>query len=378
MVLIILISVLGFFYTVSLVFLRIGLSKLQPGRQCQEPFVSVIVASRNEENNLPACLRALQTQEFPHDRIEFIIVNDRSTDGTQNIIDEFIRSDPRFKGIRILEEDPEMAPKKWALHNGIRSARGEVIITTDADCIPPPRWVAAMTRYFEADIGMVAGFSPLEPISKPTLFNQLLALDGLALAGVSAGGIGMGLPLTCTGRNLAYRKSIYEEVEGFSGIGQFVSGDDDLFLHHVRKKTRANIRYAVDPDSFVPSTPSLTLTEFFYQRTRHASKGFHYRIPLTLSLIAVYMFNVMLLIGWLIPGLGWAWSAALFSKIVFEYIFIEGIASLFTRKYLLRYFLIAALLHIPYVVFFGLWAQLGTFRWKGQVHDKIQSGVNPD
>ena len=259
-----------------------------------------------------------------------------------------------------------MAPKKWALHRGIEQARGEVILTTDADCGVRPGWISSMIRYFTDDVGLVAGFSPLDRIEAPSIFHRLIGLDGLALAGVAAGSFGAGIPLTCNGRNLAYRKSVYEEVGGFSTIGSFISGDDDLFMHLVRENTCWDMRYNIDPESIVSSQPPIGFKEFVHQRLRHASKTRHYPIGLTVGLIPVYLFNLFLLTAVFVLKM-WPVLIVIFGmKSILEFFLLLRMVRIFRLQGWLRYFPLAALLHVPYVVVFGLWGLLGRFKWKGE------------
>ena len=361
---IIIVCALACYYTIILSGLIWGIFQLNPGQNQSKPLVSVVIAARNEEDNIGKCLEALIRQDYPRDKYEIVAVNDRSEDGTAAVIDGFIQTDSRIQQMQITEVVPEMTPKKWALHTGIQNAKGEIILTTDADCQPGPSWISSIVAHFDDRVGLVAGYSPLNRIPSPSIFHRLIQLDGLALAGVAAGSFGMRIPLTCNGRNLAYRKSVYEEAGGFHSIGQFVSGDDDLLLHQIRSKTVWEMRYAVNKASMVPSRPPMSIRDFFHQRIRHASKGRHYPFPLTLSLIAVYLFNLMLLAAlffvtlWPLPIILWGLKSML------EFVLILCMGTRVSQTRVLIYFPLAMLLHIPYVVIFGLLGQIGRFKWK--------------
>lgn len=351
-------------YIAILVRFIIGMNRLKPGTQSQQPMVSVVIAARNEEENISACLNGLASQDYPADKYEVLVVNDRSTDRTQERIKAFVQKDARFRLVNITEASPEMAPKKWALDTGIRHSLGEIILTTDADCIVRPGWISAMVRYFENDVGIVAGFSPLDRFLSSSFLQRLIALDALALAGIAAGSFGVGYPLTCTGRNLAYRKSVFRQVGGFEAIGHFTSGDDDLLLHRIRRKTDWKCRYAVDPDSVVSSKPPTTMKAFFSQRTRHASKGRHYDAVLKIGLIAVYLMNALLLISAVLVRLWPLFIGVFLAKSLFEFVSIRKTALLFGQQKALMVFPIAALIHPLYILVFGLWGQFGNFKWK--------------
>jgi len=367
----ILLCVLTLSYFFILIFLIRGLAYLPEGNNLSCPFVSVVVAARNEESNIGACLEALSAQDYPKDSYEIIAVNDRSEDRTDEIIDRYAMKISGISAIHIKNKSADMAPKKWALHQGIQKARGEIILTTDADCVPSPQWVSSMIRYFEPGVGLVAGYSPLTGRTSGSLFEKLVALDGLALAAVAAGSIGAGMPLTCNGRNLAYRKAVYNEVGGFQSIGHYISGDDDLFLHLVKKQTDYQIRYATDTVSQVPSFPPRTIKAFFNQRTRHASKGKHYHRALKYGLIILYFYNVLFCVGLFLMNSWPAWIACYGFKSTGEFLFLSNAASLFRKERLLLIFPLAVFLHIPYVVFFGLWGQIGRFTWKSDTYSPV-------
>lgn len=366
---------LSLFYTGCVSLLRWGISRIKPGRSPERPWVSVIVAARNEADNIRMCIHALQKQTYPKDLLEIIIVDDRSEDRTADIVREESEKDPRIQLIPIIKKNAEMSPKKWALHQGILKAKGEILCFTDADCIPSAVWIESLITYFDPDVGLVAGYSPLTLKDSPTLFHRLIALDGLALAGVAAGSFGLNLPLTCSGRSIAYRKTVYHEVSGFSSIGQFISGDDDLFLHLIRQQTAWKMRYCLNPEAVVPTSPPRTLRQFSAQRTRHASKGFHYPWGLIIGLICVYLLNVSLLVGLFFPSCYLAVIIGFLLKTVAEFGLVEKMARTFKQSRLLSSFPLAAFIHIPYVVIFGLWGQIGRFEWKNKHFDKM---INKD
>ena len=369
---IIILLVLTILYASCLIWLRWGLGRLKPGHFNEQPLVSIIVAARNEAQNIRNCLAALKRQSYPRAKLEIIIVDDRSEDGTAELVRREAKADGRVKLVQISEPCQAMAPKKRALDRGIRSASGEIIMVTDADCLPGENWVQAMIGYFEQDVGLVAGFSPLEGRATNRIFHRLMMLDSLSLACVAAGSIGMGVPLTCNGRNLAYRKKVYEQVDGFSRIGHFISGDDDLFLHQVRDRTDWKVRYATDPQTTVPTSPPQHFAAFLNQRIRHASKGKHYSAHLKRALVLVYVLNSLFFFVWpvslffshkLFLAILVCWSI----KAIAEYSLLRKGATIFLKKKRLRFFLWGAILHIPYVVIFGALGFFGKFKWKGQM-----------
>ncbi len=363
-------AVLCAFYSCILLRLWMGVRALRSGIEKTTPSVSVVVAARNEAAAIRNCLASLSAQNYPFEKIEFFIVDDRSEDDTAAIIDEFCLKDNRFHRISVKRTPHNYAPKKWALHQAIEASTSEIILTTDADCVAPPEWVSKIVQHFSRDVGLVAGYAPLDLVQKPTLFQRLIQLDALALASVAAGSFGAGFPLTCSGRNLAYRRKVFDEIGGFEAISHFVSGDDDLMLHRVQQETTWNMKYAAIPEISVSSAPHSELSALFHQRTRHASKGFHYPLYLTLSLAVVYLFNLTLLLGPFFIRLWPLWIMVIIIKSSFEFLLIQSAALKLGESRLLKYFPMTVVPHIVYVVFFGLWGQIGRFHWKDTVMEK--------
>ncbi|MBN1542744.1 glycosyltransferase [candidate division KSB1 bacterium] len=365
-------------YALVLLALTTGLRKLpKPAKTIRRlPFVSIIVAARNEETEIPILLQSLGEQDYPCDRFEIIIADDGSSDDTPARIRKFIASHPKLRTTSFVVSDREKAisPKKNALRQAISRATGEWLLLTDADCRPGPGWISAVARYFSTEIEMVIGFSPLERPCLCTPGHYLLALDSLALAALAAATTGWGAPATCNGRNLAYRKALYERVGGFSRIEKFVSGDDDLFLAQVLLSGGSRIAYADTADAIVPTRLLSGWREFFHQRLRHASKGFHYSPRKIALLAAVYLYNLFLVCAFARAAFGtesflWPISAWLV-KSLGELALLFPFARRMQRLHYLTLYPIAALLHPLYVVLFGALGQIQRFQWKEQNFSK--------
>lgn len=352
-------------YIVVLIWMSLGLYRIERSEVDTQPFVSVVVAARNEQHNIAGLLQALTAQDYADSQFEIIIVDDESDDDTA----ERVRSFPDFR-VRLLqttERHRVVSPKKHAIQTGIRAAKGDIILLTDADCLPPPTWITGIVRLFSPHVGMVIGFSPAELPKLQRISDYLLAMDSLALAAVAAGTSGWGYPATCNGRNLAYRRQVYDQVGGFSRIGHFVSGDDDLMLKLVQQ-TEWKIRYAFKPELAVPTQMVKSVTQFAHQRLRHASKGFHYEVKKVAALIFVYLYNLCVFLSIpfaLFAGLSWLVPVfALLLKAAFEWLPLFRFAQRMQRLHVLRIFPLAEMLHVPYVVLFGVLGLFVKFKWK--------------
>ncbi|WP_434022541.1 glycosyltransferase [Lutimonas sp.] len=252
-----------------------------------EKGVSIIVAAKNEAINLPHLLPALANQNFPV--FEIILVNDASSDDTYSQMNSFkeLHKEDRFE-ITILSLDPEQsAGKKHALTQGIKAARFEHLLLTDADCKPlSTDWIRKMFYSFSEKHEIVLGYGAYEKIegswvNKLIRFETLLtaiqyfsyALNGKAYMGV--------------GRNLAYRKTIFKKADGFNKHTHIKSGDDDLFVSQVA--TAENVAICDDPKSFTLSKPHLKFSEWLRQKRRHITTAEHYAKQVKRSLGLFYL-----------------------------------------------------------------------------------------
>ena len=217
---------LGAFYMALVLGFRVGLGRLRQGAETAKPTVTVVVPAHNESTTIDICLAHLAAQDYASDRLDVVIVDDRSKDDTPA---RARRWSHRLPGLRVVSvvDPPYRCPKKSALDLGIRSGAGELILTTDADCRPPPSWVSSTARCFSPRVGLVAGYAPL--LSRRHPLGGLLALQSLVVSALAAGSVGIGFPLTCSARNLGYRRSAFEAVGGFRDNGH-IRGGDDVFL----------------------------------------------------------------------------------------------------------------------------------------------------
>ena len=371
------VAVLILFYAAFLIWIRRGFRRLEPEtHQAVIPPVSIIVAARNEALNVPRLLTALHRQSYPADRMEIIVADDGSTDDTSLIHQLHARKMKNLHPIHIDQPPAGWGPKKWALTQAISQAKGEVILTTDADCVPGPLWVETMVMYFaDSSIGMVFGPSPMES-ERPNLWGEGLLLDSCAVDALAAGSTGRELALTCTGRNLAYRREAYEEVGGFKGVEHFVSGDDDLLMHKVAATGNWRMIFALSAAAAVASPPPPTLGAFVRQRLRFASKGRYYFGLDTgpwfkLTLPFLYLANLAALISLVVFAVTLVplWLAPIAIMMVAEALLVIPYLRRIERRVRVGTFIITGLIHPLYVVVFGVLGNLHKLAWKGRRYD---------
>lgn len=361
------------FYCVVQLSLLIGLGRLHYKRVNDKPFVSVIMAARNEEDSIATLLRQLLNQDYPS--YEVIVIDDRSTDRTSEIIDEFSKMSSVLKHRRISALNDDMPAKKNALRRGIAESRGEILCFTDADCRPSTRWISEMVSLFDKEVGLVAGYSPyISPIvpSKTGLWSlrflhSFISYEELRGATWAAASIGLKKAWLCTGRSLAYRRQVYDEVGGFEKIKESISGDDDLFLQHVRATTSWGIRFITSQESFVPTTPPTTFLQFVRQRVRHFSAGKFFAPSLKLFFLVFHLSNLLLFLT-LIEILGaevssWgAWPYGI--KFLADLVLFQRATAVFQHKGHRVSFVGQEILYVLYNTLIGPLGFITRIEWK--------------
>ncbi len=325
--------------------------------------VSVIVPARNEATNIDACLRALAAQTYPDDHLEIIVVDDRSTDDTAARIDQWTRRLPNLSRVSVTQQD-YICPKKNALWQGIKHARGDIIFTTDADCRPGPNWITSTLAHFAPDVGMVIGHAPL--LQNEKALSGLLSLQALIVSTLAAGSAGIGFPLTCSGRNMAYRRKAFDEANGFNDIGHIIGGDDVLLMRQFAQKSAWKIRFNADADTFVPSASHPD--NLINRQVRYQSKTIHYGIPTLILALSVYIFHVVLatlpILFWTNAELFYMIGSCLGIKIIADAVFLLFGSIRFKSLKLLLWFPVLEILIIPYIVILCALGTFSPFKWK--------------
>lgn len=266
----------------------------------ERPSVSVIIPAHNEEDKLESTLASLSKQQY-RGRLEFVIVNDRSRDGTQAIIQKFVDQDSRFKLVNVTEPSKRLAPKVNAVNTGIQNSTGEIIIASDADCQYPARWVSSMVSHFEPDVAMVVGY--VESTRVGTAKNwveRFESTDWFSLMLTSRSLTHFGWKFASSANNQAYRRSSFEAIGGFGASGRAPSGDEDLLTQRMGKLPGMRVVFASAKDSRVLTRPVPNLLALLKQRRRWVSRYHHtlHYHPAFMASIGVLGFSsVMLSVG---------------------------------------------------------------------------------
>ena len=290
-------------------------------------FLSVIIPARNEEQHITQLLDALQQQSFPASAFEMIVVDDFSTDRTAERVTEYALPNLRLLQPSVTEG---ASSKKKAIEAGIAAAQGELIITTDADCIPPPAWLETLHDFYQAhQANFIA--APVKFHHDQSLLQLFQSVDFMVLQGITAASVSTGFHSMCNGANLAYQKKAFTDVNGFEGIDHVATGDDMLLMHKISRKDPSRVFYLKAKEAIVTTAPMQSWKQFYMQRKRWASKSLVYDDKRIIAvLFFVYCFNLLgcaLVIAALLAPFYW-WHAGLYlvAKTLIEMPFFRSVA----------------------------------------------------
>jgi len=336
------------------------------------PMVSVVVAARNEAERIAGCLSALLAQDYPHKQYEVIVVDDGSTDDTAGIIGEYLDGPI---SVRLLQTEG-LGSKKEALSLGIAEAKGDVILSTDADCLVSLGWISGMVAHFRDGVGFVIGYSQIGSASDiRTWRHGYEAVDFTSLMTCIWGSAGWGHPMAASGQNLGFLREVYSEVGGYDKIMHRASGDDVLLMQMVRNLHKWSIVFASDNSTFAQHPVTESWRALLRQRSRWASNAtvlsgldplfFAYMLITYLLSILLLAAPVLLTVGLLsLPF----FLGTIAVKTIAELVTFSCGVALSGRRELYRYFPFWVLLQTLHVVVVGSLGILGLFSWKGRNH----------
>ncbi len=283
------------------------------------PGVSVVICAHNEVHNLQHTLPKILNQDYPN--FEVLVVNHASDDDTSSLLTDLADHHPHLKVVDIKRDLNFFTGKKFPLSIGIRSAKHDVILLTDADCKPAGKhWIRQMCDAFTDQKEIILGYGSYE--KRSSILNKLIRYDTISIAIQYLSFALAGFPYMGVGRNLAYKKSIFFQERGFIAHYRISSGDDDLFINRVARKRNTGVM--LDPGASTISEPKLSARQWIIQKKRHLSTGSHYKIKHKL-ILGLYTGTQVLFWVMLILLLAWkfAWIfvlSVLLFRVVSQYI----------------------------------------------------------
>lgn len=355
------------YYFFFLTRVQLGITRLFHRSSFQRfPYVSVVIAARNEEKNIEACLQSVLAQQYPSDRFEVIVVDDHSSDNTARCVRSLQKNHSNLKLFSLPEGK---SGKILALQMGIEEAKGEFIATTDADCRVTPLWILTLLSHATENTAMIAG-PVLIQTAESSLWSRFDQLELLGLVTVAAGLIGAARPIICNGANLAYRRETFFRSGGFKNAPS--NNDDEYLMSRFVTQNLGTVQFAWEPSAVVRTQGTSSFRSFIRQRLRWAGKKGHYEdFSILIELVVLYFFSVALLVTlmlgifvdslFLLPTV-----VAWLGKILLDYFTIRIGGKLWNEKVPVGTFLLAELFHVPYIFITAFLAQFFSLRWKGR------------
>lgn len=326
------------------------------------PFISVIVAARNEKDNIVRCIESLKKLAYVPGKFEIILVNDKSTDNTKELMlehtegyDQFVVMDSRPA------ETTNLKGKANAIDTGIENSKGDIILSSDADCKISPEWIKETVSYYDDKTGMVCGFTNIE--SDRSLFQKVQAIDWIYLLSLASGSSGLNQTLSCIGNNLSFRKSVYNEVGGYSGI-DFSVTEDFALMRAIDKLKKYQIKYPVNLKSVVWTEACHDFKILYKQKKRWFKGGLKINFLGYIMGFELYSMNLALFFGWIF----------LAPQVYFTIILIKFLSELLLIIPVMKRLGVLNLVkfYIFFEIYFGLYGLMlpltflagGTIEWK--------------
>jgi len=360
---------------VSIPDFSLSISEFKPATK-----ITVIIPARNEQENIARCLDSICIQSYTTSLFDVLVVDDHSTDNTAAIVRSYESKNVKLISLKDFVQDELNSYKKKAIEVAIAQSTGELIVCTDADCIAGPNWLQTIATFYEQYQPQFIA-APVSIKSNKRFIEIFQSLDFMTLQGITGASVYKKIHSMCNGANLAYTKRAFEAVGGFTGIDNIASGDDMLLMHKIYKQWPDKVMFLKSKEAIVQTAPVHSISEFFNQRIRWASKADKYDDKRIFAvLLLVYLVNVLMLVlpiaGLFRPdklsiihyplSITDLWLLLLLIKTIVELIFLYPVATFFGKQKLLWLFPLMQPFHILYTVIAGWLGKFGSYKWKGR------------
>lgn len=328
--------------------------------------VSVLIAARNEENNIERLLKSLYNQTFEKDLFEVIIIDDHSKDNTLLIVENFIKEN---NDINIKIFCAEKEGKKFAISQALHLAHNDLVIVTDADCVLKTTWIESIVNFYkEKKCKMI--LAPVLLSQAETFFEKIQVLEHLSLIGSTAGSANIGFPVMCNGANMAYEREAALEVEKFRKDFNIPSGDDMFLMEQfVKNYGHQSVKFLLSKSAIIETKTCKTVSEFFRQRRRWVSKTKAYtNWKILTTAFTVLFFNLsivsLFVCAFFIPALWSLYFLLTLLKFFIDFPLLKCITSFMNQSSLLKWTLPLEFIYPFYIVFTAISGMLINVKWK--------------
>ncbi len=326
--------------------------------------VSVVICARNESRNLQENLPLIMTQDYPD--FEVVIVNDCSTDDSSTILNQLENKYPNLKVVTVNEHKRFKTGKKFALTMGIKAAKNEHLLLTDADCKPASSyWIKRMQEKFSDQQEIVLGYSPYQKTGK--FLNTFIRFETIKTAINYLSAALNNHPYMGVGRNLAYTKSLFFRSKGFAAHLHLISGDDDLFINQTA--TAFNTAVQINPEAHTYSETKTNLSDYYRQKRRHMGVGKYYksrnRISITLDALSGFLFYTLFTILLFLKFELWVVGGIFIFRLIAQCLIYPKIFKKLDAADLIWWFPVLDLFYYIYLNLFGVVGSVTkNLKWK--------------
>jgi len=282
-----------------------------------KPKLSIVIAAKNEEKNINSLFDSLELLNYPKENFEVLIVDDNSTDKTAELIQSKISDKNNY--IFIKAENKEFEGKKGALSIGIKNAKNNFIVITDADCKPETNWLNAIAGGLDYGYDFVFGVAPIK--TGRTFVEKLSAFENLRNTYLTVAAVGLNIPYSAAARSFAFRKTSFERIGGYSKTTETLSGDDDLLIREA-VKNKMLVGTVIEPDALVYSAALKNFNEYFQQKKRHLQTSFHYLFKQKIFLGFWHLINLISLFSIVVSLISPIFALPFAVKLIYDFFIV--------------------------------------------------------
>lgn len=348
-----------------------GLTRVPKRRDLPDklPFVSIIVAARNEANNIARTLDSLLEIDYPRDRFEIIISDGASTDSTPDIVEGYAQ---RFPCVHLhrADQNRKIRGKANAVHQAVERSKGEFIFLTDADCIVQKTWVKETLKFFTDDVGLVCGITipkELDKTKRDNWFSAIQSLDWCYVLGVSSGRASIGFPIGGIGNNFTFRKQTYQEIGGYENIKFSITEDFALFQTILKSRWKIVFPTLYETHNF--TEPMQTVADLYAQKKRWTLGGLDASAVHGFFALLMFLVHLFAVLSFFFLPIGKA-LAILGVKFVSDLLIVFPVLIKLREMWLLRYFVFFEVYYFVFVFLVPITIAFNrSVQWKGIIYD---------
>ena len=381
----IIISILFYIYIICILAFVIGCDKIKEFKKnssSEKTAFSVIIPFRNEAKNLPQILKSIGNLNYPKKLVEFIFVDDDSTDNSEEIINSHFEHNREVQGLRATRPNicvlkslrTSNSPKKNAISTALKSSKNNWIITTDADCVLPNNLLLTIDAFIQNNnCNMIV--APVSYNTNSTFLHKFQELDFMSLQATTIGAFGLKIPFLSNGANFIYRKDIFKKVNGFDGNNSIASGDDVFLLEKFLQFDKKNVQYIKSKDVIVKTSPVNSLSDLIQQRVRWASKTSNNNL-ITGKVIGIIVLagNTIIAITPVIVLLKMmalkTYIAFFLLKLLFDYLLLERMAKFENKKIEFINYLKSSIVYPYFTLLIFFKSIYSNYQWKERTFRK--------